>query len=168
MTNVQESLRSKVVIRNINETIWKLRVVDSPCIEAAMASFHCYCKDCLSRYGDFHDKDDIIVRPSNCYNGNIYTSKTTSLYWDLLVCGFSSMEPVSLRIMTSQFKDIVTHTQKHETVKCIFCGVWVRNFVWNFKGALWNFTQNFEPIPKYAFYEVLKFDELWYIRIMTS
>ena len=41
------------------------------------------------------------------YNGNIYTSKTTSLYWDLLVCGFSSMEPVSLRIMTSQFKDIV-------------------------------------------------------------
>ena len=54
--------------------------------------------------------------------------------------------PVSLSLMTSQFKYIVTHTQKHETVKCIFCGVWVQNFVWNFKGALWNFIQNFKPI----------------------
>ena len=56
--------------------------------------------------------------------------------------------PVSLRLLTSQFKDIVTHMQKLKTVKCIFCvfGVWVQNFVWNFKGALWNFTQNFEPI----------------------
>ena len=54
--------------------------------------------------------------------------------------------PVSLRLMTSQFKDIVTHTQKYKTVKCTFCGVWVHKFVWNFKGALWNFTQNFEPI----------------------
>ena len=56
--------------------------------------------------------------------------------------------PVSLRLMTSQFKDIVTHTQKYKTVKCTFCGVWVPNFVWNFKGALWNFTQNFEPIHR--------------------
>ena len=56
--------------------------------------------------------------------------------------------PVSLRLMTSQFKDIVTHTQKMKTVKCTLCGVWVQNFVWNFKGALWNFTQNFEPIHR--------------------
>ena len=28
--------------------------------------------------------------------------------------------PVSLRLMTLQFKDIVTHTQKLKTVKCIF------------------------------------------------
>ena len=34
------------------------------------------------------------------------------------------------------------------TVKCIFCGVWVQNFVRYFKGALWNFTQNFEPIHR--------------------
>ena len=54
--------------------------------------------------------------------------------------------PVSLRLMTSQLNDIVTHTQKLNTVKCMFCGVWVQNFVWNFKGALWNFTQNFGPI----------------------
>ena len=36
------------------------------------------------------------------------------------------MGPVSLRLMTSQFKDIVTHTQKYMTVKCTFCGVWVQ------------------------------------------
>ena len=59
-----------------------------------------------------------------------------------------NLGPVSLRLMTSQFKDIVTHTQKSKTVKCKFCGVWVQNFVWNFKGALWNFTQNFEPIHR--------------------
>ena len=52
---------------------------------------------------------------------------------------------VSLRLMTSQFKDIITHAQKYKAVKCIFCRVWVQNFVWNFKGVLWNFTQNFEP-----------------------
>ena len=44
--------------------------------------------------------------------------------------------PVLLRLMTSQFKDIVTHTQKYMTVKCTFYGVWVQNFVRNFKGAL--------------------------------
>ena len=32
--------------------------------------------------------------------------------------------------MTSQFKDIVTHTQKLKAVKCIFCSVWIQNFVW--------------------------------------
>ena len=26
--------------------------------------------------------------------------------------------------------------------------VWVQNFVWNFKGHLWNFTQNFEPMHR--------------------
>ena len=56
------------------------------------------------------------------------------------------MGPVSLRLMMSQFKYIVTEMQKYRTVKCIFCCVWVPNFVWNFKRALWNFTQNLEPI----------------------
>ena len=58
------------------------------------------------------------------------------------------LEPVSLRLMTSQFKDIVTHTQILKTVKCIFFGVWVQNFVLNFKGHLWNFTQNLEPVHR--------------------
>ena len=31
-------------------------------------------------------------------------------------------------------------------VKYIFCGVWVQTFVWNFKGHLWHFTRNFEPM----------------------
>ena len=30
----------------------------------------------------------------------------------------------------------------------MFYGEWVQNFVWNFKGAPWNFTQNFEPIQR--------------------
>ena len=33
-------------------------------------------------------------------------------------------------------------------LKCIFCGVRVQNFVWNFKGYLWNFTQNYDPIHR--------------------
>ena len=78
--------------------------------------------------------------------------------------------PVSLRLLMSQFKDIVTHAQKMKTVKCIFCSVWVQNFVWNFKGALWNFTQNFEPIHrkicilrgvKNLTYDIL---ELWHLK----
>ena len=79
--------------------------------------------------------------------------------------------PISLRLMTSQFKDIVTLLQKQKTVKCIFCGVWVQNFMWNFKGALWNFTQNFEPIhckicilrgvKNLTTYDIL---ELWHLK----
>ena len=79
--------------------------------------------------------------------------------------------PVSLRLMTSQFKDIVTHTQNMKTVKYTFCGVWVQNFVWNFKSALWNFTQNFEPMhrkifilrggKKWTTYDIL---ELWHLK----
>ena len=41
--------------------------------------------------------------------------------------------PVALRFIASPFKDIVNHTQKQKSVKCIFCDVWVQNFVWNFK-----------------------------------
>ena len=58
-----------------------------------------------------------------------------------------------------------------KTVKCIFCGVWVQNFVWNFKGHLWNFTQNFEPIhrkicilrgaKKLTTYDILKW---WHLK----
>ena len=58
------------------------------------------------------------------------------------------VRPVSPRLMTSQFKDIVTDTQKMKTINCTSYGVWVQNFVWNFKGALWKFTQNFEPIHR--------------------
>ena len=40
-----------------------------------------------------------------------------------------------------------SHT-KYKVSKIIFCDAWVQNFVWNFKGALWNFTQKFEPIHR--------------------
>ena len=30
----------------------------------------------------WHDKDETVPGPSNLDNGNIYTGKTTSLYWD--------------------------------------------------------------------------------------
>ena len=68
--------------------------------------------------------------------------------WQWVMIYLTALGPVSLRLMTPQFKDIVTDTKKYRTVKCIFCGVWVQNSVWNFKGALWNFTQNFEPIHR--------------------
>ena len=82
--------------------------------------------------------------------------------------------PVSLRLMTSQFKYIVTQTQKYNTLKCIFCGVWVQNFVGNAKSALWNFTQQFEPIhwkicilqgvENFTNYDTLK---LWHLKVLV-
>ena len=89
---------------------------------------------------------------------------------DLESCKWLSLlGPVSLRLMTSQLKDVVIHMQKLKTENCIFCGVWVQNFVCNFKGALWNFTQNFEPthrkicilrgVKTLTIYDIL---ELWH------
>ena len=68
------------------------------------------------------------------------------------------MEAVSLRPMTSKFQDIVNHKENWKSVKCIFCDTWFQNFVWNFKGALWNFTQNFEPY----------IDNWWHRKVRTS
>ena len=39
-------------------------------------------KDRLSMYEDSHYKDKTVMRPSYLYDGNSYTGKTTSLYWD--------------------------------------------------------------------------------------
>ena len=36
----------------------------------------------VSRYGDFHYKEKTVMRPSNLYNRNSYSSKTVSLYCD--------------------------------------------------------------------------------------
>ena len=78
--------------------------------------------------------------------------------------------PVSLRLMTSQFKYIVSHTQQLKPVKCIYYGVWVQTFVWYFKGALWNCTQNFEPLHcKICILRGVKIDEfdileLWHFK----
>ena len=52
-----------------------------------------------------------------------------------------SLGTVSLRLMASQFKDWFK-SHKKKSIKSIFC-LCVQNFVWNFKCAFWNFTQNF-------------------------
>ena len=41
-------------------------------------------KDCLSWYRDSYYKVEMVVRPSYLYDGNPYTGKTVSLYWDAL------------------------------------------------------------------------------------
>ena len=44
----------------------------------------CWYKDCPIMNGDFHHNDKTVVRPSYVYDGNSYTDKTRSLYWDSL------------------------------------------------------------------------------------
>ena len=39
-------------------------------------------KNGLSKYGDFYCQDKTVASPSYLYNGDYYTGKTTSLYWD--------------------------------------------------------------------------------------
>ena len=127
----------------------------------------------------------VILTILECWNVSVRIllvfmgSKVIDLVFVLVIMGkyysgsrvITVLGPVSLRLMTSQFKDIVTHTQKLKTVKCMFCGVWVQNFVWNFKGALWNFTQNFEPIHRKicilrGFKNLTTYDilELWHLK----
>ena len=36
----------------------------------------------ISMYIDFPHKDKMVVRPSYLYDGNSYTGKMASLYWD--------------------------------------------------------------------------------------
>ena len=100
-----------------------------------------------------------------------YESLPTLLYFLAVKPRRSSGARLTKAYDVTIIKDIVTHTQKYKTVKCTFCGVWVPNFVWNFKGALWNFTQNFEPIHRkmcilrggknLTTYDILK---LWHLK----
>ena len=39
-------------------------------------------QDCLSKYGDSHDKDKTVVRPSYLYHEDPYTGKIAFWYWD--------------------------------------------------------------------------------------
>ena len=43
---------------------------------------HLNIKMVVFRYGDFHYQDRTVVRPSYLWNGNSYTGKMPSLYWD--------------------------------------------------------------------------------------
>ena len=50
-------------------------------------------KEGLSRYGYFHYKDKMVMKPSYLDNGNSCTGKTWSLYWDGPLVFLSSMKP---------------------------------------------------------------------------
>ena len=52
----------------------------------------------------------------------------------------------------------------HPSINYISFNVWVRYFVWNFKGYLWNSTRNILPILWKMWYV----DNLWAIRFKTS
>ena len=45
-----------------------------------------------------------------------------------------------------RFKNTCELLNFHLSMKFTSFNVWVRYFVWNFKGTLWNFTQNILPI----------------------
>ena len=78
---------------------------------------------------------------------------TARRHWSSGALDFGAF--VYARLMTSQFKDIVTHTKKMKTVKCKSCGVWVQIFVWNFQGAFEISPKILNPYTaKYAFYEM--------------
>ena len=68
--------------------------------------------------------------------------------------------------MTSQFKYIVNNTQKYKSVKCIFCSVWVENFIWNFKGGISDISHKIlnSNTAKY-FATCPMFDEWYLIRV---
>ena len=58
-----------------------------------------------------------------------------------------------------------SHT-KLKSVKGIFCCVWVKNFVRNFKGAFWYLTKNFESIHRKI--RILQMVKIWRITISVS
>ena len=47
------------------------------------------------------------------------------------------------RVMSSQIQELLKF---QHCIKSVSFNVWVRYFVWNFKGTLWNSTQNILPI----------------------
>ena len=105
----------------------------------------------------------------------IYLSETCfpcvhycSLWRDVMSCSpvIEHPGPVSLRLMTSQFKDIVNHTEKMKTVKCIFCGVWDQHFCMKFQRCPLKFHTKFWTYTpqNMHFTRCLKFDDLWYLK----
>ena len=89
---------------------------------------------------------------------------SSSRLWHLNRTG--TLGPVSLRLMTSQFKDFVTHTQKRKQWNAYFavygfkilCEIWKGTFEISYKIL--------NPYSaKYAFYEVLK---IWRLTISKS
>ena len=77
-----------------------------------------------------------ILRPSYLLKGISYTDKTTSLYWIGAQGAFKNT-----------YKFVNLRALKFSTLnESVSFNVWVRYFGWNFKGTLWNSTQNTLPI----------------------
>ena len=92
-----------------------------------------------------------------CTHSIVSQKKSSLLYlyhWKLRVIMMSEGD-VSLRSVSSQLQDIVSHIQRWKLIKCIFCSVWVQSIVWNFNGVLWNFTHKYSNpyTATCAFYE---------------
>ena len=77
------------------------------------------------------------------------------------ICGADHMARLTKAYYVTIQRYHTSHTKKCKTGKHIFCGVWVPNFVWNFNGALWNFTQIFEPTHR-------KICILWGVQHLTT
>ena len=62
-----------------------------------------------------------------------------SQYWSSITWGGISKQTC----MSSSIWELLNF---HLWIKSTFCNVWITYFVWNFKGTLWNSTQNILPI----------------------
>ena len=109
------------------------------------------------------DNEIILSKPQSVI---AFKKRTQQLQRNKYVLG-----PASLRLMTSQFKDIVTHTQKYKTVECIFCGVWVQKFYVKFQRCPLKFYTKFwihtpqicilRGVRNLTTYDIL---ELWHLK----
>ena len=109
----------------------------------------------------------IGVRPGNTYSLWLEQFSQVDPGWSALLTSGARLTK-AYDVTIQRYRN--SHA-KYMTVKRTFCGVWVQNFVWNFKGALWNFTKNFEPIHRQicilwggknlTTYDIL---ELWHLK----
>ena len=84
-------------------------------------------------------------------------------HWGTLTLGFRLNYDVTIK----KYHKITHDTKK--SVKCIFCGTWAQNLMWNFIGARWNFTQKLNHSPqKLRITRCKNFDELCELWYLTS
>ena len=104
-------------------------------------NFHIACWDRLMNINDMTCKYTIVVWPNNLGAGGVYKMCMSSLIQELL-----------------KFQCCI---------KIISFNVWVRYFVWNFKGYLWNSTQNILP-RHWKMWIFSASESLWDLRFNSS
>ena len=55
-------------------------------------------------------------------------------------------------VFVTKVYEVKMQRYRKPQTKTLFCDVWVQNFVRNFKGALWNFTQNLKLMHRKIFF----------------